>query len=482
MELAILLLMVAAVVIVALARGASGPRWRPPPHELDATPVDGERAARLLSGYVAIDTSNPPGIEAWPRVGDTPAHIAYLLEHWVEPLGLEHRLLPGGSLAIFVPSDDPGAPVLMLSHADVVPVDPADTARWSHPPFSGLVQDGIVWGRGTLDNKGSAVMYLEAVRMLLERGGRPSRRLVILVTADEEVGGANGSRRIARDHLEELGSPEILIDEGSFLVPDLLPGHLVGAVALAEKTFVGVRLRVEGQGGHAAAPTPDSPPAVLTRALQRIVDWRTPSRIHPIVREALWRIGGVQGFPARWVLRNPRVFRQVVLGGLQKNPGGNAITRDTVALTILRGGIKENVIPGEVEAVLNARLLPGSPPDQFVRALGARIGYDRVQITSQAWPGRDRPTYWNTPTFRAIEAVAGAVFGDLRDPLVMIPAIAPGATDSRHFAEAGLECYRFLPLVLDADERGGVHGIDERISIANLERGIRFYLNLVQVL
>jgi carboxypeptidase PM20D1 len=287
---------------------------------------------------------------------------------------------------------------------------------------------------------------------------------------------------IARDLLDDLGNPEIVLDEASFILPDLLPGHLVGAVALAEKTFVSVRLCVEGEGGHAAAPRPDSPPAVLTRALHRIVDWQTPSRIHPIVREALWRLGGVQGFPAKWLWRNPGVFRKVVLRNLQKNAGGNAITRDTVALTILRGGIKNNIIPGEVEAVVNARLLPGSSSEEFVQALRARIDDDRVQITTESWPARDRPTPLDTPTFRAIEGVAGAIFGDHGDPLVMIPMIAPGTTDSRYFAEAGLECYRFHPLVLDADDRSGVHGIDERISIENLERGTRFYLNLLQVL
>ncbi len=482
MEILIGLLVVGAVSVVVLAVGAAGESWRPPPHRMDEEPIDGSRLAGLLAGYVAIDTSNPPGIEGWPRKGNGPAHVAYLLEHWVEPLGLEHRLLPGGSLAIFVPSDDPRRPVLMLSHADVVPVDGADHDHWTHPPFSGHSEHGIVWGRGTLDNKGSAVMYLEAVRLLLARGKRPSRKLVILVTADEEVGGADGSRSIARDHLEELGWPEIVLDEGSFVTPDFLPRHLVGAVAVAEKTYLTVRLRVEGEGGHASMPSPDVPSAVLARALERVATWQTPPVLHPIMREALWRIGGVLGFPTSWMFRNPWVFRRTVLRNLQSTPGGNAMTRDTVAITMLRGGIKDNIIPREVEAVLNARLLPGSPPERFIEELGARIGDDRVQIAAEAWSGRDRATPWDTPTFRAIEAVAGALFGGGEAPFVMIPLIAPATTDSRYYSDAGLECYRFHPLILDRSERSGVHAVDERVSIENLERGTRFYLNLIQVL
>ena len=130
----------------------------------------------------------------------------------------------------------------------------------------------------------------------------------------------------------------------------------------------------------------------------------------------------------------------------------------------------------------NVRLLPGNRPEDFERELRARIADQRVQITTEPWPGTDRPTAFDTPTFRAIEAVAGAVFADLSEPLLMVPMIAPATTDCRHYSGAGLECYRFHPLILSSDELSGIHGIDERISVANLERGTRFYLNLIQVL
>jgi carboxypeptidase PM20D1 len=471
-----------AVMVVVMVMTAARPSRQPPHHELDDSPVDATRVAELLAGYVAIDTSNPPGIEAWPRRGDLPAPIAYLLEHWVQPLGLEHRFLAGDNLVVFVPSSDARRPAILLSHADVVPVDPVDLERWTHPPFEGRIEDGYVWGRGTLDNKGSAVMYLEAVRLLLERGASPSRNLVILVTIDEEIGGMEGSQRIVHDHLEELGNPEIVLDEGGFVLPDFLPGYLVAAVALAEKRFLKIRLRVEGEGGHAAAPSPDSPPSVLARALQRVADWQPRPRIHPIVREALWRIGGAQGWMARTVLRHPRLFGRAVLGLLQKNPVGGATVCDTVAITMLRGGIKENIIPGEVEAVANARLLPGTDRDEWVEALRRRIADERVEITADSWPGADRATPLGTPTFEAIEAVMGAVFADSPENLIVVPMIAPGATDCRYYAEAGLECYRFHPVVLDANQRSGIHGIDERISLTDLERGTRFYLNLIQAL
>jgi carboxypeptidase PM20D1 len=200
------------------------------------------------------------------------------------------------------------------------------------------------------------------------------------------------------------------------------------------------------------------------------------------VREALRRIGGVQRGPLGWLLSNAGLVQKILLPVMQRNPAGNAITRDTVAITILRGGIKENIVPGEVEAVINARLLPGSSLDRFVEKLRKRIGDDRVELTVEAWPGRDRPTTFDSATFASIEAVASALFEDPARPLVIIPAISPGTTDSRYYSQAGLECYRFHPLILDASERSGLHGVNERISVENLERGTRFYLNLLQTL
>jgi carboxypeptidase PM20D1 len=477
------LLVVAACGVLLLALRSRGPAWSAPPCELEPAPVDAQRVAEGLAGYLAIDTSIPPGSEGWPVApSGQPAWLDYLRERWLEPLDLEHHVLPGGSLVVFVPADDERSPVLFLDHVDVVPVGEGTLDRWTHPPFGGVIADGFVWGRGALDNKGCVIMALEALRLMREAGMAPSRRLVLLVTPDEEVDGQQGSGLVVREHLADLGSPEILLDEGSFVLPDFYPGLTVAAVALAEKSFLRVSLKVEGEAGHASMPSPDTPSAVLSRALQRVADWEPPAELSPLLQETLWRIGGAKGFPLSLVLRNPRLTWPLLRGIFQRTTAGNAVIRDTVAITVVRAGQKENVLPGVAEATLNVRLLPGHEPDAFLAQLRDRIADSRVQLSSRAWPGRDRAGSWRTPTFCAIEAAIGAALGPVDDPLVVVPITTPGTTDSRWFTEAGLAAYRFHPLVLDAAERAGIHGIDERVSIDNLARGTRFYQLLFRLL
>jgi carboxypeptidase PM20D1 len=482
----IVLLCVLVVVLTSalalLAWNARGPAWAPPTCELEPAPVDAPRVAEALAGYLRIDTSIPPGQEAWPLVDGEQAWVAYLRERWLEPMSLEHRLLPGGSLAIFVPAEDERPPVLFLDHVDVVPVGEGSEDRWTHPPFAGVIADGFVWGRGALDNKGCVVMALEALRLMKEAGLAPSRRLVLLITPDEEVNGLEGSGRVVRDHMEELGSPTVLLDEGSFVLPDFYDGLTVGAVALAEKRFLRVVLRVEGEAGHASMPSPDTPSAVLSRALQKVADWEPPAELSPALRETLWRIGGAKGWPLKLVLRNPGIFWPILKGIFERTTAGNAVIRDTVAITILRAGAKENVLPAAAEATLNARLLPGHAPEAFLEQLRARIDDERVQLSMRSWPGEDRAGRWDTEAFAAIEAALAATVQPIEDPLVVVPITTPGTTDSRWFSEIGLEAYRFHPLLLDAAERGRIHGIDERVSLDNLARGTRFYQLLFRLL
>jgi len=479
--IALVLTALLALIVVLVFR-ARGPAWAPPPCGVEPGEVDVQRVAAGVAGYLAIDTSIPPGQASWPTLDGEQAWQRYLLDGWVRPLGLEHRVLPGGSLAIFVHGDDPRPPVLFLDHADVVPVADDERERWTHPPFGGVVADGFVWGRGALDNKGCVIMALEALRMLGEQGRSPSRRLVLLVTPDEEVNGEGGSGRVVRDHLEDLGFPNVVLDEGSFVLPDFYTGLTVAAVAVAEKTFLRVGLRVEGEAGHASMPGPDTPSAVLARALQRIADWQPPAELSPPLRETLWRLGGAKGFPLSVVLRNPWLFRSVLLGIFQRTTAGNAVIRDTAAITVVRAGSKENVLPAVASATINARLLPGHEPEAFVQQLARRIADPRVVLEMKIWPGLDRMGSWNTPAFEAIETAIAATVGPLEDPLVVAPIVTPGTTDSRYYTEAGLEAYRFHPLLLDANERAGIHGIDERVSLDNLARGTRYYQVLFQLL
>lgn len=484
---------VAVVVVVALAGltlRASGPGWERPEVVPAVEAVDADDVAAKLASLLRVDTRQPPGPPGWDRVSPSvdagadeddaadaaepepgePAWVALLRETWLDPLDLRWERF-GEGLAVFVDADDPRPPVLWLSHVDVVPVDDRELDRWSYPPFDGTVADGFVWGRGALDNKASIVCQLEALAWLKASGRSPSRKIVMLITPDEEVSGATAQLGASPEGLARLGGPNVVIDEGSFVLPDFLPGSLVGAIAVGEKTFVSYDLVVEGDGGHASMPTGQAPADVLVDALARLRAWRTPAGLTPVFLEGFGRIAPYRGFVERVLLANADLLQPLLLPRVQASPAGNAVTRDTFALTILDAGVADNVVPTRAQATLNARLLPDTEPDAFLAQLTAAVADERVRIEPRGWPTRAGWGPWDTPTFTALEhALVAAV-----PEVVVIPSLTTGTMDARYFGAAGLEHYRIHPFVLDSRERERFHGIDERIAVEDLVRGVRFY-------
>lgn len=475
------------IVSAALAQDAevSPPPPPPPPplpsYVLPAGPEGAlaeARLASLLSAYIQIDTQMPHGPDSFAMAGDRPEWVDFLVRNWAEPLGLEWSMV-STNFVMRVPSADERPPIIWLSHADVVPVDARDVDDWSHPPFDGVIADGMVYGRGVLDNKGSTVMQLEAIRALLESGGEPSRDILVVVTPDEEqVSSDNGAARLVRDDLAALGSPTTVLDEGGYILPDFFEGQIVATVAVAEKVYVTVELHVKGEGGHASMPREGNPTAVLSTALGRIAAWETKRTLTPEMQESLKRIGAAESFPLSMVLKHPRLFKPVLLGTLGSSPAGNAVTRDTVAITILDAGVKDNVIPGEAVATLNARLLPGKPADEFLGELREVIDDDRVEIVLQDDPVMAQASAYETETFRAI----AGVLEENVPGVIVIPNVNPGTQDSRFFSAAGLECYRFIPVVVDTAGRSSIHGNDEKLETAELLRGATLYQKLLTAL
>lgn len=477
LSLALTALVLGGVSLGVLAWRSPG-AWSPPSADgLAPVDVDADRAAEALAELVRLPTVTPvePGQPDWrdpPSEEQSPAWIAWIRERWIDPLGLRSERV-GRGLAIFVDAPDDRAPILLLSHVDVVPV--SDLDRWTHPPFDGVVADGIVYGRGTLDNKGSIVAQLEAIRLLLEGGGRPSRDVVLLITPDEEVGGETA--QLAASDLARLGHPAAVLDEGSYLLPDLFPGALVAAVAVSEKTFVNYTLQARGEDRHSSMPQPPSAVDHLALALHRVGTWDTPSALPAPLVEGLRRVAPTRPFPESLVLGNADWLGPLVKPLVQRSPAGNAITRDTVATTLVRAGVKDNVIPAHAQANVNARLRPETSPEAFLEQLQARVGPDVEVSLGGTWE-RSGPGRWDTDLFEAIERVVPLVAPDA----VVIPSVTPGTMDARYFAAAGLPTYRFHPFIAGEALRASIHGTDERLPVAELARGVQFYHLLLQAL
>ena len=456
----------AAAALVALALGLSAPRAR----AADAASRWGDEAADLLAELIRIDTTNPPG-------GETAAASA--LARRLAAAGIQAEVIessPGrGSLFARLPGSGHGRPVVLLSHLDVVPADPHG---WHVPPFAGVRRGGYVWGRGAIDCKGVAAVETTAL-LALARSGQPlGRDLVLLATADEETGGAAGAGWLTRHRPDLVAGAEYLLNEGDDI--HLLPGNRrVVQVAIAEKAPCWVRITATGEPGHGAVPPPQTAVTRLVRALDKLLRYRTPVRLTPAVEAYFAALAPLEAEPLRSRLLHLRAALDDpgFLTEITRNPRQNALLRDTITPTVLRGGAKTNVIPAEASADLDCRLLPGEAPDAFVGQLAEVIGDDAVHLeTLLSFPASS-----SDPDSGLVAAVRELARSELHGAPV-VPSVIPGFTDSHYFRDLGIASYGFVPFVLSDEDERTVHGADERVSIDNLREGVRRLLVLLRAI
>ncbi|MGH7786020.1 MAG: M20/M25/M40 family metallo-hydrolase [Candidatus Binatia bacterium] len=429
-------------------------------------------AAQLLSQYIRINTENPPG---------TTVESAAFLADLLGAAGIETEILAGA-----VP-DKPilvgrlrgrrggGKPIVLLNHMDVVPADPQ---RWTFPPFSGEIRDGLIYGRGAIDMKGLGIAQLMALRLLAERGERPERDLVFLAVPDEEVGGTHGAAWLAQNRPDLLDA-EAVWDEGGIGATDVLPVPAL-FISVTEKQVLWLRLVAEGPAGHASRPYPNAAPRKLTAALTRVLDAPPAPRLTPVTRQVFKRVGravpGWEGFAMRR-LNNPVVWL-FADGLLQGEPWSAAMTRDTIALTMLDAGYKPNVIPERASATLDCRLLPDTSPQAFMAQLTKTIDDPDVRIEILQSPHAAPVSPTDTPLFEAMRRAAATVYPDV----VITESMTVGGTDSRFFRQRGVPAYGFFPVMLPKQLTSTVHGVDERLPVSDLGKAVQVIYTALKTL
>lgn len=431
-------------------RGAPAVDW-------DATAAE---ATELLAAAIRIDTSNPPGNE-------------YLFCDWLEQVLRDEgfqpaRFDPGDgrhSIRASYAGDGSKRPILLLSHCDVVPCEPA---RWRHPPFAGVIEDGVLWGRGALDDKGLAVMGLVTL-LLFKRLGLPSSRdLVFLCTADEEAGSAWGIEYLAREHPDALDA-EYALNEGAFGVAGLMGVErpLFG-FSPSEKGPLWLKLSVEGTPGHGSVPLDDNCVERLARALTRIADWDRPYVVVPEVEPLLRLLAAAEAIPAG---RDQATLRSLASG----NPFLRSRLRDGISMTTFNAGYKHNVIPGRAEATLDIRLLPGTTGDEFRESLRKVVDDPGVKIeTIYAHDSLSAPAESELyDVFRDVvrEYAEDAQFSTMVDAFF---------TDSRTLRRLGIKAYGFNPILVSPEEIATIHGDNERISLENIRLGVQVMFEVVR--
>jgi acetylornithine deacetylase/succinyl-diaminopimelate desuccinylase-like protein len=427
-----------------------------------------QEVTRILSDYLRIDTSNPPGDEA---------AAARFLSGILASEGIPHDVYesaPGrANLLARLKGDGGGRPLLLIHHMDVVP---GGTAAWTFPPFGGRIEGDYLWGRGALDAKGLGVIHLMAL-LLLKRGKLPLRRdILLLAVADEEQASTCGAQWMIQNHWPEIQC-EYLWDEGGFGLRKVMSIAAVFGIAVSEKKGLGLRLTARGRAGHASTPSRGSPIQRLVKALHNLQGFTPPMRVNQVTRESFRRLGQHQPFPRSWVLGHADhpLARALLGASLARNPSLSAIVRDTLAVTRLEAGYKDNVVPDTAEAFLDCRLLPDTKPEDFLRSLKRAVGDDSIEFQVVYKPEDVPASPVDSPLFHALERAIGRQ----APGSAVVPTQFPAATDSRFFRAKGVAAYGLVPVLLTQEELATVHGVDERISVEELVRGVKIAWEVV---
>ncbi len=434
----------------------------------------GMAAAELLAQAIRLNTVNPPGDER---------PVAELFERTLRRRGLETKLIPtppGGSergraaLWARLPGTGRRRPIVLLSHLDVVPAEPK---AWIVDPFEGVLSGGNVVGRGALDAKGVAVVHLFALLELLQRDIELDRDVILLATPDEETGGRDGAGFIVRQRRDLLRNAEYLLTEGGGILIDAADTPPVWGVAVTEKIPCWLEITATGTSGHSAAEPVDAAVPRLIAALDRVRRFETELRVVPEVEKMFAALAPLAPPEQRDAYRDlpfslhfDPPFRSSFLADRSRA----ALVRDTIAITVLEGSQRTNVIPASARAHLDVRLLPGESCEEFTNTLRLTIADPGVQIEPLlSFKTKSSPA--DTELFRAIERVAMKI-----DPgALVVPRVIAGFTDAHYFRDLGIVAYGFVPRWLPADETRGIHGSNERISLDNLERGIETLIRIL---
>ncbi len=429
-------------------------------------PDAGQEAVRLLSGYLQVDTSNPPGNETLGA-----KYLAGLLEK--EGIASEIvEFAPGrGSLIARLKGTGSEKPLCLLSHLDVVP---AEAKNWQQPPFSGLVDaQGMIWGRGALDMKGMGL--IETLTLIwLKRLHVPLKRdVILLAVADEEVDN-RGMLFIVEKYWPQIDCSHVVNEGGMGIRDAMTPGQTIFAISVAEKGLLWLKMIAHGKAGHGSTPIPGRAPERLLKALDKIRARHPEAVWHDSTRETLAQVGHDVGGATGYVLTRPTLQNWLAESKLMANPGTAAAMTDTVNITGFGGANEPNVIPSEVWAHLDCRLLPGHKPADMLADLIKLVDDPNVrfEVLHQAL-ANESP--WDDPFYRALarHAVAG------KPNAVAGPVLSPGFTDSLHLRPLGVRAYGFVPFATPQEDTGTMHGENERVSSENVRDGLRTLFSAV---
>lgn len=369
----------------------------------------------------------------------------------------------------------PLSPTVLMAHYDVVS---AEESSWEKPPFDGVVEDGVLWGRGTLDTKGTLNAAMQALESLIGEGFVPEHDIYLAFSGNEEVCG-DGAPSIV-DIFEERGiKPGFVLDEGGAVVEGVFPGVKASSalIGIAEKGMLNLEFSYEGNGGHASSPKPHTPVGMLSAACVRVENHPFDFRVTEAAAGMFDVLARHSSFAYRMIFANLWLFGPI-LNMICKKSGGemNALLRTTCAFTQMEGSKGMNVIPPSARMVANLRLLPGDTIESAISRIEKTVANPEIKLRRISGMN---PSRVSTTDSRGWELISDAV-KQTWDNTLVAPYLMVACSDSRHWGRISDKVYRFCPMALSSEERGLIHGNNERIPIDTVRKSVEFYLRLIK--
>lgn len=371
-------------------------------------------------------------------------------------------------------------PVLFMGHQDVVPVDASTKEEWTAGAFEGQIVNGYLYGRGALDDKGSVVGLLEAAESLCAEGFIPPQDYWYCFGQDEEIGGANGAE-LASAWFEENGIRfDWVLDEGGIISKGIIPGieAPVALIGIAEKGYVSISIRANFEGGHSSMPRDTNAITLLSEAVNKLQNTPFQPSLDGPMDGFLNYIAPYSSFTLKAAASNRWLLEDLIIKTYMESPSGAALVRTTFSPTIIRAGVKDNVIPETAILTCNSRILPGQTADDVLQHYRNALSDLPVEVEIYDLAIDPSPVSpYESEAFSKIGSIARGTFAE--EELIVAPYLVIGATDGRHMYNVSDQVYRFYPFIFESDDLKRLHGLNERISRVNFMKGIEFYRNLM---
>ena len=367
-------------------------------------------------------------------------------------------------------------PFILMAHQDVVPIEESTKTQWNFEPFSGIIKDGYVCGRGTTDDKINLISILESTEKLLKENFKPARTIYFVFGHDEELGGKNGAKKIAELLESRKVKAELVMDEGGFVTNEKVPGVTkpVALVGTSEKGYLSIEFSVNKMGGHSSMPESETAIDILTKAIVKLRSKPFEAKFVESTKNLFEFLGPEMKFPNNMAFANPIIFKSIIVKNYEKSGSGNAMIRTTFVPTIIHAGIKDNVVPTLATAVVNFRLLPGDSSKHIFQKVKTIINDDRVVMKNLSLdsPEATPVSSATSAAFKTIDSIIKKSYsGVLTTPFLMI-----GGTDSKHFHGVSENIFKFSPM----KDPIGFHTIDEQVSIESYRHSLWFFEQLMR--